>query len=221
MNRGSQLASPVFAGWGSVLASIARRGEHGLPLMGSGDWNDGMNRVGYLGRGESVWLEFFGCDVLERFALVATRHGDQDFAQRCIDNAALLSASLEASAWDGGWYRRGWFDDGQPLGSAINDECRIDSIAQSWSVLSGVGSAKRQRQAMQALDQHLVKPEVRAVLLLDPAFDKGKQDPGYIKGYVPGVRKMAGSTRTLLSGQRWRSRNWAIPPKPGSCCTLE
>jgi cellobiose phosphorylase len=188
----SNVREPLYRHCVRAIEHSLRRGEHGLPLMGSGDWNDGMNRVGYLGRGESVWLGFFGCDVLERFALVAARHGDQDFAQRCNDHAALLSASLEQAAWDGGWYRRGWFDDGQPLGSAINDECRIDSIAQSWSVLSGVGSAKRQRQAMQALDQHLVKPQIRAVLLLDPPFDKGKQDPGYIKGYVPGVRENGG-----------------------------
>lgn len=169
-----------------------RRGEHGLPLMGGGDWNDGMNRVGYQGRGESVWLGFFANQVLKRFALVAGQQGDAEFALRCNENAVLLNERLEKTAWDGAWYRRAWFDDGQPLGSSINTECRIDSIAQSWSVLSDAGSAPRQRQAMQALDRYLVKPDIRAVLLLDPPFDKGAEDPGYIKGYVPGVRENGG-----------------------------
>ena len=188
----SDLREPLYRHCVRAIEHSLRRGKHGLPLMGSGDWNDGMNRVGYLGEGESVWLGFFSCDVLKRFAAVAQRYGDDDFAQRCNENARLLSDHLEKAAWDGAWYRRAWFDDGQPLGSSINDDCRIDSIAQSWSVLSGVGSANRQRLAMRAMDQHLVKPEIRAVLLLDPPFDKGEQDPGYIKGYVPGVRENGG-----------------------------
>lgn len=169
-----------------------RRGQHGLPLMGSGDWNDGMNRVGQHGVGESVWLGFFSYQVLEQFALTARLHGDVAFAQACSDNALVLRGNLEQHAWDGAWYRRAWFDNGQVLGSAGNVECRIDSIAQSWSVLSGVGSTSRQRQAMQSLNEHLVKPDIRAVLLLDPPFDKGTLDPGYIKGYVPGVRENGG-----------------------------
>ncbi|RBL68758.1 cyclic beta 1-2 glucan synthetase [Pseudomonas sp. MWU13-2625] len=188
----SDLREPLYRHCVRAIEHSLGRGTHGLPLMGSGDWNDGMNRVGYLGRGESVWLGFFGCHVLKHFALVAGRYGDDEFAQRCSENAARLQESLEAAAWDGAWYRRAWFDDGQPLGSSINDECRIDSIAQSWSVLSGAGSAKRQRLAMQALDRYLVKPEIRAILLLDPPFDKGALDPGYIKGYVPGVRENGG-----------------------------
>ncbi|WP_296257312.1 MULTISPECIES: GH36-type glycosyl hydrolase domain-containing protein [unclassified Pseudomonas] len=169
-----------------------RRGQHGLPLMGCGDWNDGMNRVGQHGIGESVWLGFFSYQVLEQFALTARLHGDAAFAQQCSDHALQLRGNLEQHAWDGAWYRRAWFDDGQVLGSAGNVECRIDSIAQSWSVLSGVGSSSRQRQAMHALDEHLLKPDIRAVLLLDPPFDKGALDPGYIKGYVPGVRENGG-----------------------------
>jgi cyclic beta-1,2-glucan synthetase len=188
----SHLQEPLYRHCVRAIEHSLPRGKHGLPLIGSGDWNDGMNRVGYLGCGESVWLGFFGCYVLKRFALVAGRYGDNDFARRCNENAVLLRDSLEKTAWDGAWYLRAWFDDGQPLGSSINDECRIDSIAQSWSVLSGAGSVKRQRLAMQALDQYLVKPEIRAILLLDPPFDKGKQDPGYIKGYVPGVRENGG-----------------------------
>ncbi|MCF7533689.1 glycoside hydrolase family 94 protein [Pseudomonas petrae] len=188
----SPLQEPLYRHCVRAIEHGLTRGEHGLPLMGSGDWNDGMNRVGYLGRGESVWLGFFGCHVLERFAQVAERHGDSEFAARCGEQAKQLRDNLEASAWDGAWYRRGWFDDGQPLGSSVNDECRLDSIAQSWSVLSGAGSPARQHRAMQAVDQYLVKPDIRAVLLLDPPFDKGLQDPGYIKGYVPGVRENGG-----------------------------
>ncbi|MGA9222615.1 MAG: cyclic beta 1-2 glucan synthetase, partial [Pseudomonas graminis] len=188
----SPLQEPLYRHCVRAIEHSLSRGEHGLPLMGSGDWNDGMNRVGYLGRGESVWLGFFGCHVLERFARVAERHGDSEFAARCGEQAKQLRDNLEASAWDGAWYRRGWFDDGQPLGSSVNDECRLDSIAQSWSVLSGAGSPARQQRAMQAVDQYLVKPDIRAVLLLDPPFDKGLQDPGYIKGYVPGVRENGG-----------------------------
>jgi len=168
------------------------RGQHGLPLMGCGDWNDGMNRVGHLGKGESVWLGFFGYQVLEQFAETARLHGDLAFASRCGDNAQLLRRALDQNAWDGAWFRRAWFDDGQLLGSATNEECRIDSIAQSWSVLSGAGAPARQRQAMQSLDEHLIKRDIRAVLLLDPPFDKSSLDPGYIKGYVPGVRENGG-----------------------------
>ncbi|MFW9078439.1 GH36-type glycosyl hydrolase domain-containing protein [Pseudomonas sp. P2757] len=188
----SDLCEPLYRHCVRAIEHSLRRGVHGLPLIGSGDWNDGMNRVGYLGAGESVWLGFFGCDVLKRFALLAHRYGDGEFARRCEEHAELLRESLESAAWDGAWYRRAWFDNGQPLGSSINDECRIDSIAQSWSVLSGAGSEQRQILAMQALDRYLVKPEIRAILLLDPPFDKGEQDPGYIKGYVPGVRENGG-----------------------------
>ncbi|WP_166364900.1 GH36-type glycosyl hydrolase domain-containing protein [Pseudomonas akapageensis] len=175
----------------AIEHSLAR-GSHGLPLMGSGDWNDGMNRVGHLGLGESVWLGFFGFDVLQQFAVTAQVHGDAAFAKRCSEEAARLQASLEEHAWDGSWYRRAWFDDGQLLGSASNDECRIDSISQSWSVLSGAASPARRRTAMASVEKHLVRPGIGAVLLLDPPFDKGSLDPGYIKGYVPGVRENGG-----------------------------
>ncbi|CAM3750570.1 Protein NdvB [Pseudomonas reidholzensis] len=167
-------------------------GVHGLPLMGSGDWNDGMNRVGEHGLGESVWLGFFGHQVLQAFARVAQRRGDSAFAEQCATRAAALERNLEAHAWDGGWYRRAWFDDGQVLGSASNQECRIDSLAQSWAVLSGVGSPERVRTAMGAVDRLLVRRDIGIVQLLDPAFDQGSLDPGYIKGYVPGVRENGG-----------------------------
>ena len=168
------------------------RGAHGLPLIGCGDWNDGMNRVGEHGRGESVWLGFFLYDVLTRFAATARRHEDPEFAARCEDEAAKLQASIQAHGWDGEWYRRAYFDDGTPLGSAGNDECRIDSIAQSWSVLSGAADDARRRQAMQSLYQRLVRRDAGLVLLLDPPFDRSVPDPGYIKAYVPGVRENGG-----------------------------
>jgi len=168
------------------------RGEHGLPLMGSGDWNDGMNLVGIHGKGESVWLGFFLCAVLREFAGLALARGDAVFAERCRQEAAQVSANIESNAWDGGWYRRAYFDDGAPLGSAGNSECQIDSIAQSWSVLSGAGDAERSRTAMQALDERLVRRDRGLVQLLDPPFDKGDLNPGYIKGYLPGVRENGG-----------------------------
>ena len=169
-----------------------RYGEHGLPLMGSGDWNDGMNLVGIHGKGESVWLGFFLYAVLEEFAVLAGARGDKVFTERCLQEAAQVSAAIERSAWDGGWYRRAYFDDGGPLGSAGNTECQIDSIAQSWAVLSGAGDAERSRKAMKALDERLVRRDRGLVQLLDPPFDKGDLNPGYIKGYLPGVRENGG-----------------------------
>jgi cellobiose phosphorylase len=167
-------------------------GAHGLPLMGSGDWNDGMNLVGIKGTGESVWLGFFLCTVLRQFAELARLKDDPSFAERCDTEAATLRQNLEQHGWDGQWYRRAYFDDGSPLGSADNDECRIDSVAQSWSVLSGAGDAGRSRLAMQAVDERLVRRDHSLVQLLDPPFDKSTLDPGYIRGYVPGVRENGG-----------------------------
>jgi len=167
-------------------------GEHGLPLMGSGDWNDGMNMVGAEGKGESVWLGFFLYDVLMQFTEVARRRGDHPFAERCDAEAAQMRRNIEQHGWDGGWYRRAYFDDGSPLGSMSNPECRIDSIAQSWSVLSGAGDAERTRMAMEAADQRLIHRDQALIQLLDPPFDKSDLNPGYIKGYVPGVRENGG-----------------------------
>ncbi|HEX2720252.1 MAG TPA: glycosyl hydrolase family 65 protein, partial [Candidatus Deferrimicrobium sp.] len=167
-------------------------GAHGLPLMGSGDWNDGMNLVGEHGKGESVWLGFFLYEVLMRFTEVARIAGDETFAERCRTEAAQARRNIEQNGWDGEWYRRAYFDDGSPLGSASNAECRIDSIAQSWSVLSGAGEAGRSRMAMDAVDQRLVRRDHALVQLLDPPFDKSALNPGYIKGYVPGVRENGG-----------------------------
>ena len=169
-----------------------RYGAHGLPLMGAGDWNDGMNLVGVGGKGESVWLGFFLIAVLKRFAPVARKHADAAFAELCESEARALADQIEATSWDGDWYRRAYFDDGTPLGSASNSECRIDSIAQSWSVLSEAAPAKRAQRAMSSLHEHLVHDDARLVQLLDPPFDTSAPSPGYIQGYVPGVRENGG-----------------------------
>ncbi len=166
-------------------------GSHGLPLMGTGDWNDGMNTVGSAGRGESVWAAWFQVVVLEKFAALAERTERLEVAALNRAHAAQLRASAEAQAWDGGWYRRAYFDDGTPLGSATNDECRIDSIAQSWAVFAGA-DAERCAQAMDAVAAQLVQPADRLILLFAPPFDAGPLRPGYIKGYVPGVRENGG-----------------------------
>jgi cellobiose phosphorylase len=169
-----------------------RFGAHGLPLMGSCDWNDGMNLVGVGGKGESVWLAFFLISVLRCYGPLARTHGDADFALLCEREADALAERIEASAWDGDWYLRAWFDDGTPLGSAANAECRIDSIAQSWSVLSGAAPVERAERAMEAVHARLVHPDAGLVQLLDPPFDKSRPSPGYIQGYVPGVRENGG-----------------------------
>jgi len=167
-------------------------GTHGLPLIGSGDWNDGMNRVGAQGKGESVWLGFFQTEVLRQFGALARLHDDPAFADLCAAEGARLREAIELHGWDGAWYRRAYFDDGTPLGSAQNTDCQIDAIAQSWSVLSGAGDPERGRTAMQAVDERLVRREDALIQLLDPPFDRSDVDPGYIKGYVPGVRENGG-----------------------------
>jgi cyclic beta-1,2-glucan glucanotransferase len=169
-----------------------RFGVHGLPLMGSGDWNDGMNLVGEHGKGESVWLAFFLHDVLAQFGALARRRGDTGFADTCGAEATRLRASIDEHAWDGAWYRRAYFDDGSPLGSASSVECQIDSLPQSWAALSGAGDPDRTRRALAALDQRLVRRDLGVVQLFDPPFDTSAQSPGYIQGYVPGVRENGG-----------------------------
>jgi cyclic beta-1,2-glucan synthetase len=167
-------------------------GSHQLPLMGSGDWNDGMNRVGVLGRGESVWLGWFLCTVLAAFIPIAEARGDTARTARWQAHLAVLRSALELHGWDGDWYRRAFFDDGTPLGSATSLECRIDSIAQSWSVLSGAADPARAVRAMAAVDEYLVRRGDGLVLLFTPPFDRSPVDPGYIKGYLPGVRENGG-----------------------------
>jgi cellobiose phosphorylase len=168
-----------------------RFGTHGLPLMGAGDWNDGMNRVGEHGKGESVWLGLFLCEVLREFAPLA-RTRDAAFAQACDEARATLAQAIESNAWDGDWYRRAYFDDGTPLGTQGGIECQIDSIAQSWSVLAGVAPQERAQRAMNSLWARLVSPQQRIVRLLDPPFNGVGPNPGYIAGYVPGVRENGG-----------------------------
>ncbi len=169
-----------------------RFGEHGLPLMGCGDWNDGMNLVGKGGKGESVWLAFFLVHVLQEFTAVAKLRGDTAFSEKCQAEAAELKKNIEQHGWDGEWYRRAYFDNGEPLGSASNLECQIDSIPQSWAVLSGAADSERSMQAMEAVNRRLVRREYSLIQLFDPPFDKSPMDPGYIKGYVPGVRENGG-----------------------------
>jgi cyclic beta-1,2-glucan synthetase len=167
-------------------------GTHGLPLIGAGDWNDGMNRVGHEGRGESVWLGWFLLANLREFAPVAERRGEGERAAVWRRTATALAAALDAEAWDGAWYKRAFFDDGTPLGSAHNDECQIDSIPQSWAVIAGAGDAQRARQAMASVEQRLVRRDDRLILLFAPPFDRTAMDPGYVKGYVPGIRENGG-----------------------------
>ncbi len=164
-------------------------GAHGLPLIGTGDWNDGMNRVGIEGRGESVWLAWFLVATLRKFAVHAEAQGDDAVTTELRHQADGYVVAIEKHGWDGGWYRRAYFDDGTPLGSASSDECRIDSIAQSWSVISRAADHTRQVVAMQALEQHLVREDAQLIMLLTPPFDRTPNDPGYIKGYLPGVRE--------------------------------
>ena len=167
-------------------------GRHGLPLMGSGDWNDGMNRVGYKGEGESVWMGWFLHTNLWEFARVADARGEKERAERWRAHVDRLKIALEGEAWDGDWYRRAYYDDGTPLGSASNEECRIDSIAQSWGVISGAADHERRVRAMAAVEEYLVHRGDGLVLLFTPPFDKTPKDPGYIKGYLPGIRENGG-----------------------------
>jgi len=194
-----------------------RFGAHGLPLIGSGDWNDGMNRVGMGGQGESVWLGFFLCEVLGQFAPLARAQDDPAFAELCLSERAQLRQRIEQHGWDGAWYRRAYFDDGTPLGSADNSECRIDSVAQSWSVLAGGGDPARSRLAMQAVAEQLVKPAPGLVQLLTPPFEQTPLDPGYIRGYGPGIRENGGQythaaiwATMAFAAQGDREQAWAL-----------
>jgi cyclic beta-1,2-glucan synthetase len=167
-------------------------GVHGLPLIGTGDWNDGFDKVGQHGKGESVWLAFFLYEILNQFEETAILHKDITFAATCKKQAIKLKANIDKSAWDGEWYKRAWFDDGTPLGSKTDEECKIDSIAQSWSVLSGGGNDSFVHTAMESAYKNLVQKDVGIIQLLVPAFDKSDLNPGYIKGYLPGVRENGG-----------------------------
>jgi cyclic beta-1,2-glucan synthetase len=167
-------------------------GPHGLPLIGTGDWNDGMNRVGEAGTGESVWLAWLHCAVLTRFARVADERGQPERAAKWRAHVEALKTALERDGWDGAWYRRGYYDDGTALGSTNSQECQIDAIAQSWAVISGAGDPERARQAMTAVERELILPDAQVHLLFKPPFDKTTLEPGYIKGYPPGIRENGG-----------------------------
>src|SRR5438105_4783240 len=169
--------------------ALTRFGSHGLPLMGTGDWNDGMNRVGSDGKGESVWVGWFLYTILANFAELADSRHDETHAQTYRERAQALKEALNEHGWDGEWYRRAYFDDGRPLGSKQNDECQIDSIAQSWAVISGAADPQKAMQGMQSVATQLIEADKQIVHLLTPPFDRGTLDPGYIKGYPPGIRE--------------------------------
>ncbi len=190
--KASRETASLFEHCARALDRSLAVGRHGLPLMGSGDWNDGMNRVGAGGQGESVWLGWFLSANLGQFAGLAEARGETTRALAWRAHADALKFALERDGWDGDWYRRAFFDDGTPLGSATNDECRIDSIAQSWGVISGAADPERRRRAMAAVDEHLIRRGDGLVLLFAPPFDHTELEPGYIKGYAPGVRENGG-----------------------------
>jgi cellobiose phosphorylase len=175
-----------------ALRNGYRLGSHGLPLMGTGDWNDGMNKIGARGKGESVWNGWFFVTALGAFAELAERRGLADDSRWCREGAERVRSSLEANAWDGAWYLRAYFDDGTPLGSAQNDECQIDAIPQAWAVISGVADPARAQTAMKAVENRLVRYGDGIIQLFDPPFDRGVLQPGYLKGYVPGIRENGG-----------------------------
>ena len=184
--------APLFEHCARALEQSLSVGEHGLPLFGTGDWNDGMNRVGEMGRGESVWLGWFLHATLVAFASLARARDEGARETRWLRHATALKSALERDSWDGEWYRRGYFDDGTPLGSATNTECQIDSIAQSWSVISAAADPIRAARAMTAVESRLIRRDAGLALLFTPPFDRAVPDPGYIKGYPPGIRENGG-----------------------------
>jgi cyclic beta-1,2-glucan synthetase len=185
----SQRTDSVYTHCVRALRRACTAGAHGLPLIRGGDWNDGMNRVGVGGKGESVWLAWFLYLTLHEFAPYAKARGDNETAAWLTSTADAYAAAVESTSWDGEWYRRAYYDDGAPLGSHVNTECAIDSIAQSWSVISQAGDPERAMQAMRSFEKHLVREDARLLMLLTPSFNEGSHDPGYIRGYLPGVRE--------------------------------
>ena len=203
----SEEAATLYQHCVQAIEHALRFGQHGLPLMGCGDWNDGMNLVGKDGRGESVWLAFFLYDVLAQFAELARRRNDTAFAEHCVAQARQLQQNLEHHAWDGQWYRRAYFDNGEPLGSSTNPECQIDSLPQSWSVISRAANPDRARQAMQAVDERLIRRDAGLIQLFAPPFDQSSLNPGYVKGYFPGVRENGGQ---YTHGAIWTAMAFAL-----------
>ncbi len=203
----SHKTASLFDHCALALEKCLAIGAHGLPLMGTGDWNDGMDRIGEGGKGESVWLGWFFYSTLSAFANVDERHRGGGHALEWRQHAAGLKEALEREAWDGDWYRRAYFDDGSPLGSVANNECRIDSIAQSWSVMSRAAEPQRAARAMAAVDKYLVRRDDKVSLLFTPPFDHPQHDPGYIKGYPPGIRENGGQ---YTHGAVWAALAFAM-----------
>ncbi|BBB91846.1 MAG TPA: glucoamylase family protein [Methylomusa anaerophila] len=201
----------------AIDKSLQRFGEHGLPLIGIGDWNDGLSRVGAEGRGESVWLGWFLCDVLNRFTDLCRRRGWTEQAERYRDVREQLAVALDVHAWDGQWYRRAFTDAGQWLGSIGNVECRIDAIAQSWSVIAGVAPPERALQAMQSFDRELVDRDLAVARLLTPPFDRTDPSPGYIQGYPPGIRENGAQ---YTHGVIWSIIAWCLLGNGDKACEL-
>ncbi len=190
--RVSKEKSCVYEHCKRAIKRALKYGEHDIPLMGSGDWNDGMNTVGNKGKGESIWLGWFLCDTLTKFLPLCDWMGDTDSKHEYAGAIEGITEAIEQNGWDGAWYRRAYFDDGTPLGSSENTECTIDSIAQSWAVISGRGEPKRAAEAMNSAEHYLVRRNEGLILLFTPPFDESELEPGYIKGYVPGVRENGG-----------------------------
>jgi cyclic beta-1,2-glucan synthetase len=210
--------APLWEHCGWAIEKGWRPGPHGLPLMGNGDWNDGMNLVGAGGRGESVWLGWFLCAVLESFAeAIEDRRPGRELAAAWRQRAVQIRTALESVAWDGDWYLRGFFDNGTPLGSHASEEARIDSLPQSWAVISGAGDAARARRAMESAERLLVRERDRLVLLFDPPFDHSEPNPGYIMGYPPGMRENGGQ---YTHGATWMAMAWARMREGGRAAHL-
>jgi len=215
--RVSETTAPLIEHCALAIDHSLKMGPHGLPLMGTGDWNDGMDRVGAGGKGESIWLGWFMQATIRDFAPLAERHGMVSQAARWRKEVLALKNALEQSGWDGDWYRRAYFDDGTPLGSVLSAECRIDSIAQSWSVISGAGDPQRAERAMSAVDRYLVQRADRMSLLFTPAFADLDRDPGYIKGYPRGIRENGGQ---YTHGAVWAAMAFAMLGKGDLCAEL-
>ncbi|UUZ63062.1 hypothetical protein LP417_25480 [Polaromonas sp. P1-6] len=190
--KASAQTASVFEHCARTIDRSLAVGVHGLPLMGTGDWNDGMNRVGHEGRGESIWLAWFLCAVVQNFAPLAQARGDNTRAQQWLDARDGWITALHSHGWDGAWFRRAFFDNGAPLGSSANTECRIDLIAQAWAVLSGASSDEFTKPAMQAMNEQLVDSEAGLLRLLTPPLATSENNPGYIQAYPPGVRENGG-----------------------------
>lgn len=188
----SHVAASLYEHCRIALERSFRLGKHGLPLIGSGDWNDGMNLVGIKGEGESIWLAFFLYDVLQKFIPIVRYKKDEEFEKKCKEIMDVLKDNVNREGWDGAWFRRAYFDDGTPLGSALNDECKIDSLSQSWSVISGAGESEKSRLAVQNAYRFLIDKENKLIKLLSPPFNASQFNPGYIKGYAPGIRENGG-----------------------------